>query len=193
MAKKSRVWDGTAWQELASAQTDLTAYSTTAQMNTAIATGSKILQVVSTVNTATQSTTSTSFVDALTLSITPTSASSKIFISAFITGGSLPSATTIPFRLVRDSTGIFVGDSAGSRVQATGNIIPYSNTNFQSQANVTFLDSPATTSAITYKIQYKAEAGGSSTIYLGRSYADGDATYSLRTPSAGIVLMEVRG
>ena len=31
MAKKSRVWDGTAWQELASAQTDLTAYSTTAQ------------------------------------------------------------------------------------------------------------------------------------------------------------------
>jgi hypothetical protein len=31
LAKKSRVWDGTAWQELASAQTDLTAYSTTAQ------------------------------------------------------------------------------------------------------------------------------------------------------------------
>ena len=37
MGKKARVWDGTAWQELASAQTDLTAYSTTAQMNTAIA------------------------------------------------------------------------------------------------------------------------------------------------------------
>ena len=37
MAKKSRVWDGTAWQELASAQTDLTPYSTTEQMNTAIA------------------------------------------------------------------------------------------------------------------------------------------------------------
>ncbi len=36
MAKKARVYDGTAWQELASAQTDLTAYSTTAQMNTAI-------------------------------------------------------------------------------------------------------------------------------------------------------------
>jgi hypothetical protein len=31
LAKKARVWDGTAWQELASAQTDLTAYSTTAQ------------------------------------------------------------------------------------------------------------------------------------------------------------------
>jgi hypothetical protein len=31
LAKKARVYDGTAWQELASAQTDLTAYSTTAQ------------------------------------------------------------------------------------------------------------------------------------------------------------------
>ena len=35
MAKKARVYDGTAWQELASAQTDLTAYSTTAQMDAA--------------------------------------------------------------------------------------------------------------------------------------------------------------
>ena len=31
LGKKARVYDGTAWQELASAQTDLTAYSTTAQ------------------------------------------------------------------------------------------------------------------------------------------------------------------
>ena len=40
LGKKARVYDGTAWQELASAQTDLTAYSTTAQMNTAITAGS---------------------------------------------------------------------------------------------------------------------------------------------------------
>jgi hypothetical protein len=33
LAKKARVYDGTAWQELASAQTDLTAYSTTAQIS----------------------------------------------------------------------------------------------------------------------------------------------------------------
>jgi hypothetical protein len=36
MAKKAKVWDGANWQELASAQTDLTAYSTTAQMDTVI-------------------------------------------------------------------------------------------------------------------------------------------------------------
>jgi hypothetical protein len=38
LAKKSRVWDGTAWQELASAQTDLTAYSTTAEISSTYAT-----------------------------------------------------------------------------------------------------------------------------------------------------------
>jgi len=38
LAKKARVYDGTAWQELASAQTDLTAYSTTAQVSSTYAT-----------------------------------------------------------------------------------------------------------------------------------------------------------
>jgi hypothetical protein len=48
LAKKARVYDGTAWQELASAQTDLTAYSTTAQMNTAIDNAPKGLTLVKT-------------------------------------------------------------------------------------------------------------------------------------------------
>ena len=46
MAKKARVYDGTAWQELASAQTDLTAYSTTAQMNTAITAGVGLVPIL---------------------------------------------------------------------------------------------------------------------------------------------------
>jgi hypothetical protein len=37
MAKKAKVWDGSAWQDLVNATQDLTPYSTTAQMNTAIA------------------------------------------------------------------------------------------------------------------------------------------------------------
>ena len=56
MAKKSRVWDGTAWQELASAQTDLTAYSTTAQMNTAITAGVGLVPILTqTIGTAVSS------------------------------------------------------------------------------------------------------------------------------------------
>ena len=37
MAKKSYVFDGSAWVDLASSNTDLSSYSTTSQMNTAIA------------------------------------------------------------------------------------------------------------------------------------------------------------
>ena len=48
MAKKARVWTGTEFVELASAQTDLTAYSTTAQMNTAIGAGSALTLISST-------------------------------------------------------------------------------------------------------------------------------------------------
>ena len=56
LAKKARVYDGTAWQELASAQTDLTAYSTTAQMNTAITTGVGLVPILTqTIGTAVSS------------------------------------------------------------------------------------------------------------------------------------------
>ena len=61
MAKKARVYDGTAWQELASAQTDLTAYSTTAQMNTAITAGVGLVPILTqTIGTAVSSVTVTS-------------------------------------------------------------------------------------------------------------------------------------
>lgn len=56
MAKKARVWTGTEFVELASAQTDLTAYSTTAQMNTAI-TAASGLTLLSTTTLSGSSTT----------------------------------------------------------------------------------------------------------------------------------------
>jgi len=56
MAKKARVWDGTNWQELATAQTDLTGYSTTAQMNTAINAGVGLVPILTqTIGTAVSS------------------------------------------------------------------------------------------------------------------------------------------
>ena len=58
LAKKARVYDGTAWQELASAQTDLTAYSTTTQMNTAITAGVGLVPILTqTIGTAVSSVT----------------------------------------------------------------------------------------------------------------------------------------
>lgn len=58
MAKKARVWTGTEFVELASAQTDLTAYSTTAQMNTAITAGVGLVPILTqTIGTAVSSVT----------------------------------------------------------------------------------------------------------------------------------------
>ena len=48
MAKKAKVWDGSAWQDLVNATQDLTPYSTTAQMNTAIAAAVPIVPVIPT-------------------------------------------------------------------------------------------------------------------------------------------------
>jgi len=60
LAKKARVYDGTAWQELASAQTDLTAYSTTAQVSSTyspISTTGLVLITSQTIGTAVSSVT----------------------------------------------------------------------------------------------------------------------------------------
>jgi len=53
---------------------------------------------------------------------------------------------------------------------------------------MTYLDSPSTTSATTYKLQWEAESG--ETIYLNRSFGDGDASTSARGASS-ITVMEV--
>jgi hypothetical protein len=151
----------------------------------------KILQVVSSVNTATQSTSSTSFVDAISVSITPSAATSKILVMGYISGSSDSAASQIGFRLARGGTGIFVGDASGSRSQATGILFNPSNTNYSSQSHASFLDSPSTTSSTAYTVQYKADTGSSTTVYLGRTFTDANASFTYRTPSAGIIVMEI--
>ena len=157
----------------------------------AAAGGGKILQVVQAVNTATQSTTSTSYVDAITVAITPSSVSSRILVIGYIAAGVDPTATQCAFRLAAGSTGIFVGDASGSRNQATGIVPNPASANYSSEASVSYVDSPATTSSVTYRVQYKVDATASSTIYLGRSYNDNGAAWSSRVPSAGIICMEI--
>lgn len=172
----------------------LTADSTAAtglKWAAATAGAGKVLQVVSNTNTATQSTSSTSFVDAISVSITPSATSSKILVMGYISGSSDSAASQIGFRLARGGTGIFVGDASGSRSQATGILFNPSNTNYSSQSHASFLDSPSTTSSTTYTVQYKADTGSTTTVYLGRTWTDSNAASTYRTPSAGIIVMEI--
>ena len=97
MAKKARVYDGTAWQELASAQTDLTAYSTTAQMNTAITAGVGLVPILTqTIGTAVSSVT-------VTNAFSATYPAYKIIIS----GGTNSGGASLTLKLGASTTGYY--------------------------------------------------------------------------------------
>ena len=152
-----------------------------------------VLQVVQTVKTSYFTSASASFVDVtgLSVTITPSSTTNKILVMFSAYGSQSGTAGTygIHLRLVRDSTNIFLGDAAGSAQQSSGQI---GSTNGHYGHNISgqFLDSPSTTSAITYKIQMYVETGGV-TGGLGGSYLT-SAAYDARTPSQ-ITVMEIAG
>ena len=148
----------------------------------------RILQVVTANKTDTFALTSTTFTDVtgLSVSITPQSNTSKIFVMAVVSGTGQVGSTNFMGRLVRDSTAINVGDAAGTRIQAT---IGARDQEYVSTMPIMFLDSPATTSATTYKIQVKAQSAGT-TVVINRTGTDADAASNVRTVS-NITVFEV--
>jgi len=154
------------------------------------ATGGKILQVVSTTKTDTFTTTSTSFTDltGLSVAITPTAATSKVLL--ILTFGTWDSnATNRLFAQVeRDGTPIGVGDPAGSRTPAAIAVTPAAG-NRPTSNSWSYLDSPASTSALTYQTQVMVASG---TLYVNRSQLDTDASSYTRTVST-LTAMEVAG
>ena len=168
--------------------------ATTADVN-ALTTG-KILQVVQTVKTDTASITSSStntFVDltGLTVAITPSSASSKVLVT--VSASVTQSTGMLHMMLVRDSTNIVVGGSDGSRLSSTMSSrfdsSPYTFNN-NITAAYSFLDSPNTTSATTYKLQGTLGSVYSGTIYINRTPSSSNVNYAARTTST-ITVMEV--
>ena len=148
----------------------------------------RILQVVSTVKTDTYTMSSTTFTDitGLSVSITPQSTSSKIFVMATVSGAGQVNATNFFGRLVRDSTAIDVGDASGTRIQAT---LHARDADGQSSMPIMFLDSPASVSALTYKVQVRSQSSGS-LIYINRNGPDADSPTTARTTSS-ITVFEV--
>jgi hypothetical protein len=137
-----------------------------------------VLQVVNASYGSYTSTTSTSPVDlGLTASITPSSTSSKIL--AFVSINGIERGSTSPiarFRLLRNSSEIFNFENA---IFAGSSTTGYSNT------STSYLDSPATTSATTYKVQWNI-SNGSGILYIN-NYATGGPG----TTNCTITLMEI--
>ena len=143
------------------------------QGTTTLPTGS-VVQVVSAVYTGGVGTTvvQPSYVDTgLTVSITPSSSASKIIVIANLSLETTGSTHGVHIRLVRGSTAIvYFAKYAGYYVPA---IMGY---------GVDYLDSPNTTSPLTYKVQF---AKGSSS--SGSAYAQSNESTST------ITLMEIQG
>jgi hypothetical protein len=148
-------------------------------------TGGKVLQVVQGTTTTATSTSSTSFVDTnLSAAITPSSSSSKILV---IVSGSYYNYNTSyncygSAALVRNSTALIytthmtdvqVGSGTGPTMSST--------------MSMNYLDSPATTSSTTYKIQIRCQDSS----YSANVRFPFQSGY--QTASAVITLMEIAG
>ena len=133
----------------------------------------KILQVIQTFKSDSTSFTSNSSstyadISGMSVTITPSSSSNKVLVSFVASVSTNSSDRNNSIKLLRGSTDI-CKSTTGSSLNAT--IIDKTfDGKYIMNFTQTFLDSPATTSATTYKLQWACEgSGGSSkTYYLNR-------------------------
>jgi hypothetical protein len=140
------------------------------------ATAGTVLQVVSATKTDTFSSSSTSFVDitGLSVSITPTATTSKILILSSVYASF---DDTGLLQLVRNSTAIGNGSSGFAMFR-------FGATNQGGSFVINYLDSPSSTSSLTYKIQARRDGG--TTFYINRRASDASLVLS-----SHITVMEI--
>jgi len=137
-----------------------------------VTTTPRIGQIIQATTTTTTSTTGTTYVDAtgITASITPTLSTSKVLVTMqfqfYIDGVSNLKIPGIQARIVRGSTAIYSDMGLFYTVQGLSGMT--GQTTF-SALNISFLDSPATTSATTYKLQFKTQSAGGCTVDVGNT------------------------
>ena len=155
-------------------------------------TASKIAQVISTTKTDTYTMSSQTYatITGLTATITPTLNTSTIYVVGSVGAVGDAGAGRGSLRLIRDSTAIAVGTSVGSRTAATAMlpVVSAATDDIFSQT-LTFLDSPASTSALVYGIQVRSN-DAATTMYVNRSKGDADSASNSRVVST-ITVIEV--
>ena len=131
----------------------------------------KVLQVVNFVyNGSSVSSTSSSFVDTdLETSITPSSTSNKILIS-------------VTFQGQTDANGIYTLSKGDTNLVGTFGFTRLEVANKQTGFSFSYLDSPLTTSATTYKLRMKNNGSGTVYFHPGSN-----------TSTATMQLMEIQG
>ena len=122
------------------------------------------------------------------VTITPKNTSSKILVMTHIQGGGVTGVNSAHFRVLRGATAIGVGDQEGSNRERASSTGMHHDAWTIASSSFTFLDTPASVSLLTYKVQVFSN----NTVWInrGQSHAD-DATTTTNTST--ITLMEIAG
>ena len=163
--------------------------------------GGGIIQVKQTVKTDVYSESlnahTTASADAMQVAITPTRSDSKILILISAHGassywGSSCCGAWQGF-LMRDGSILVQGDADGSRQRMTMRTGDSDSTYIEEPLNFNYLDSPATTSAVTYGVRLHNSDNGSATLYLNRSPTDNNSVTTTTRTVSTMTAMEVSG
>lgn len=158
-----------------------------------------VLQIVSTTKTdafdaSSASPSSPIDVTGFSLNITPKSTSSKILVQASLNYGGNDNVYG-SFYFLRGSTNLVLSTAvSGSNVNNASLAVHGDNNNFQyglQSASFEYIDSPSSTSQLTYKMQM-ATHNGSTPFYLNRPYQNGNHTY-VHGGTSTLTLMEIAG
>ena len=132
----------------------------------------KVLQVINATSTAETVLTDSSTADTgLTANITPASTSNKVLVNAHIQGVGKDNNGYVVLKLVRGSTDLATFEQRGADTDTA-------DTNKVGGCSISFLDSPSSTSATTYKVT--VTGNGNSYVQVGDS-----------NPTHTITLMEI--
>ena len=112
-------------------------------------------------------------VTGLSQAYTPTSTTQKVLVRALLYVGVSSNASFVLGRLTRNGAVIDQGDSRGSRTRTHGAVYNNSIDAWQAVLEVESLDTPGTTSEVTYAVEI-SNSNGSATVYVNRTQLDQD-------------------
>lgn len=134
------------------------------------------------------------------VTITPSSASNKILVFCYVPMSFQTSSQVGRAQLQRNGTAIFTGDSAGNRPLGMGQNWAASAAFGSQNAPVVFnlsgnfLDSPATTSAVTYSVAVGADnVSGGGYAFVNLTHRDANNSGADTRTASSIIAMEIAG
>ena len=180
--------------------TDMLAANAVSSAKLASGVGGKLLAYQNAVKTDTSTTSSTSYVDisGLSITMTPASAASRFRIDYSVNFAVPPSVYSGSLKLIKVVGGtttddIYIGDAAGNRTRCS-NWTWSTNASYSSYPVDVFSGSlihhPNTTSAVTFKLQFKSHYTSGFIVYVNRNQNDSDSSTHGRGASS-ITVMEL--